>query len=157
MHDEPGNPAEIRRLVRELGEAGGSRAASPEEIARLRNFFGRRVLRAHVDAYIQSKYDQHVVDRLEWPADTTPDESLESLRETVLDPRSSIYLTDKVGATDWAIYFIGPVRRAWRGPHSSNRIAVLFNAERHFLITGFQPPDAEIYVERQGGFWVYQR
>ena len=157
MHGEPGSPTEIRRLVRELGEAGGSRPAAPDEIERLRDFFGRRVLRTEVDGYILRKYDQHVVERLEWPADTTPEEYLESLRDTVLDPRSGIYLTDKVGATDWAMYFIGPVRRAWRGPHGSNRIAVLFNAERHFLITGFQPPDAEVYVERQGGFWVYQR
>jgi hypothetical protein len=157
VHDEPNSPAEIRQLVRDLGEAGGSRGATPEEIARLRDFFGRRVLRDHVDAYVQRKYDQHVVERLEWPADTTPDEYLESLRETVLDPRSIIYLTDKVGATDWAIYFVGPVRRAWRGPSSSNRIAVLFNAERHLLITGFQPLDGDMYIEQQGGFWVYQR
>ena len=157
MYDEPEDPSEIRRLVRELGAAGGARAASPEEIDRLRSFFGRRVLRAHIDAYILRKYDQHVVDRLEWPTDTTPAEYLESLRETVLDPRSSIYLTDRIGATDWAIYFVGPVRRDWRGPGGANRIAVLFNAERHFLITGFQPLDGDRYVEQQGGFWVYRR
>ena len=157
MQDDPGSPTEIRRLVRDLGEAGGSRTATPEEIARLRSFFGRRVLREHVDTYILRKYDQHVVDRLEWPSDTTPEEYLESLRETILDVRSSMYLTDRIGATDWAIYFIGPVRRDWRGPSSASRIAALFNAERHFLITGFQPPDGDTYVERQGGFWVYRR
>ena len=157
MHDESGNPNEIRRLVRELGEAGGSGAASPEEIARLRDFFGRRVLSSQVDRYILRKYDQHVVERLEWPADTTPDEYLESLRETVLDPRSSIYLAIYEGDTDWSIYFVGTVRRAWRGRESGHRLFVAFNAERHFLITGFQPPDGDAYVEQQGGFWVYQR
>jgi hypothetical protein len=157
VQGERGEAGEIRRLVRELGESGGARSASPAEIARLRDFFGRRVLRTEVDGYIQRKYDQHVVERLEWPADTTPEEYLESLRETVLDARSSIYLTDRVGSTDWAIYFVGPVRRDWRGPGGSNRIAVLFNAERHFLITGFQPPGEETYVGRQGGHWVYSR
>jgi hypothetical protein len=44
--------AAIGRLVRELGAAGGARAATPEEIARLRDFFGRSVLRANVDDYI---------------------------------------------------------------------------------------------------------
>ena len=157
MQEERSDPDEIRRLVRELGEAGGSRAVSPEEVVRLRDFFGRHVLRAEVDGYIQRKYDQHVVERQEWPTDTTPEEYLESLRETVLDVRSNIYLTDRIGATDWAIYFVGPVRRGWRGPGGSSRIAVLSNAERHFLITGFQPPDEETYVGRQGGFWVYRR
>jgi hypothetical protein len=140
-----------------MGDAGGTRIASSEEAERLRDYFGRHVLRDSVDAYIQRKYDQHVVERLEWPASTTPEEYLESLREAVLDARSSIYLTDRIGATDWAIYFVGVVRRGWRGPGGSNRVAVLFNAERHFLITGFQPPGEETYVERQGGFWVYHR
>jgi hypothetical protein len=157
VDDELGNPVEIRRLVRELGEAGGDRAASSEEIARLRDFFGRRVLHDHVDAYILRKYDQHVVDRLEWPADTTPEEYLESLRETVLDSRSSIYLAIYEGDADWSMYFVGAVRRAWRGPESGSRLFVAFNAEHHFLITGFQPPDGDTYVERQRGFWVYQR
>lgn len=157
MHDEPGNPDEIRRLVRQLGEAGGSHAASLEEITRLRDFFGRRVLRAEVDRYIQRKYDQHVVERLEWRADTTPEEYLESLRETVLDARSGVYLAVYEGDVDWSIYFVGTVRRAWRGQQSGDRLFVAFNAERHFLITGFQPPGGDAYVEQQGGFWVYQR
>ena len=46
---------------------------------------------------------------------TTPEEYLESLRDAVLDGRSSIYLTDRIGAADWALYFVGAVRRAWRG------------------------------------------
>jgi hypothetical protein len=157
VYDDPEDPSEIRQLVRELGVAGGTRAVSPGEIARLRSFFGRRVLREHVDAYILRKYDQHVVDRLEWPTDTTPEEYLESLRETVLDPRSGIYLAIYDGDTDWSVYFVGAVRRVWRGRDSGSRLFVAFNAERHFLITGFQPPDGDAYVEQQGGFWVYRR
>jgi hypothetical protein len=157
VDDDPGGPTEIRRLVRELGEAGGSRTATSDEIAQLRSFFGRRVLRTHVDAYIVRKYDQHVVDRSEWPADTTPEEYLESLRETVLSERGGIYLAIYEGDADWSIYFVGAVRRTWRGRESGGRVFVAFNAERLFLITGFQPPEGDAYVEKQGGFWVYQR
>ncbi len=103
MQDDSLEPDEIRRLIRELGEAGGARIASSVEVARLRNFFGRRVLRQYPDAYIQRKYDQHVVERQEW------------------------------------------------------RLFVAFNAQQHVLITGFQPPDGDRYVERQGGFWVHER
>src|SRR5690242_2611544 len=115
VEGEPSEPEAIRRLVRELGAAGGSRAAMPDEIARLRDFFAHRVLRPSVDAYIQAKYDQHVVTRHEWPDDTEPEEYLESLRATVLDTRGGIYLTDHDGDSEWSIYFVGRVRRAWRG------------------------------------------
>jgi hypothetical protein len=94
VQDERSDPNEIRRLVRELGEAGGTRTASPAEVAQLRYFFGRQVLRSYVDGYMQRKYDQHVVERREWPTDTTPEEDLESLRETVLDTRSSVYVAN---------------------------------------------------------------
>lgn len=155
VQDARSTADEIRQLVCELGAAAGERAISAPEVERLRDFFGHRVLRSYVDRYIQRKYDQHVVDRQEWPSDTTPEEYLESLRATVLDARSAIYLTNRIGATDWAIYFVGQVRRDWRGPGGSGRLAVLFNAERQFLITGFQPLDEDAYIEQQHGFWVY--
>src|SRR5688572_329836 len=75
---------EMRTLVRDLGEARGSRAATPVEVARLRDFFAGRVLRSEVDDYILAKYRKHVEDDLEWPEDTSPEEYLESLRTTVL-------------------------------------------------------------------------
>jgi hypothetical protein len=140
-----------------MGDAGGTRLATPEEAERLRDFFGRHALRDSVDTYVLNKYDRHVVDRREWPPDTTPEGYLESLRETVLNVRSSIYLAIYDGDADWSIYFVGPVRRIWRGPRGSDRLFVAFNAERHFLITGFQPLDGTMYVEQQGGFWVYRR
>jgi hypothetical protein len=157
LRGERSEPDEIRRLVRELGEAGGARRITAGELAQLRDFFGRRVLRSYVDAYIRGKYDEHVIERQEWPTDTPPEEYLDSLRETVLDARSSIYLTIYDGDSDWSIYFVSSVRRAGRGPFGSDRLFVAFNAERHFLITGFQPPGGDAYVERQGGFWVYRR
>ena len=147
----------ITRLVRELGAGGATRVASPEEVARLREFFGRRVLRSYVDPYVLAKFHKHVEDDLHWPEDTAAEEYLESLRETVLDSASSIYLTDDTESGEWALYFVGRVRRAWRGPRGSNRVVVIFNGERHRLVTGFQPVTDDAYVERQNGFWIRQR
>ena len=149
--------AEIRQLVQQLGVARGARAASAEEVARLRLFFGRRVLRAEPDAYVMRKYRAHVEHDEQWPLDTSPEEFLESLRETVLDHHSSLYLTDVGDDPDWTLYFVGAVRRPWRGPNGSSRIVVLFNGERHLFVTGFQPERGADYVDEKGGFWVWRR
>lgn len=147
---------QVRRHVRELGEAGGSRGARPDEVHRLRDFFARRVLRDEVDDYITAKYRTHVEEDRQWPDGTTADEYLSSLRDVVLDPRSGIYLADARSGLGWSLYFVGRVRRAWRGPAGSNRLVVIFNGERHSFITGFQPDDDDAYVERQGGFWLHR-
>ena len=150
-------PEAIRRLVRELGEGAGRLTASREQLAQLRAFFGQRVLRAEVDDYIQRKYALHVEEDRHWPGDTTPEEYLESVRHTVLDTSSAIYLTQNGPDHTWSIYFVGRVRREWRGPRGSNRIVVMFNAEYHRFVTGFQPDDDDEYVEQQDGFWLYHR
>lgn len=157
MEGEGDERAAIRRLVRELGAAGGARPATPEEIGRLRDFFGRRVLRAYVDRYILAKYRLHVERDAQWPDDTTPEEFLACLRETVLDGRSAIYLTNENDDGEWAIYFVGRVRRAWRGPGGHDRVVVLFNGERQILVTAFQADHGDAYVSQQGGFWVFVR
>jgi hypothetical protein len=154
MQDDSRQPDAIRRLVRELGEAGGRVSATAQQIQRLRDFFGRRVLRPFPDNYILGKYHDHVEGDGQWPEDTTPEEYLESLRQTVLDSRSAIYLTDADPPGEWSIYFVGRVRRAWRGPEGSNRLLVVFSAEHHRFVTGFQPDDDDDYVEQQGGFWL---
>lgn len=146
----------IRQLVRELGNARGRRVPNAEEVTRLRDFFGQRALPHGVDDHLLGKYRRHVERDLQWPGDTTPEDFLESLRETVLDWSSAIYLTDTGEGGEWTVYFVGRVRRAWRGPDGSQRIVVLFNGERHFLITGFQPSGDDAYVERQGGFWLHR-
>jgi len=144
----------IRRLVRAPGEARGLRPAAPDEVARLRDFFGRRVLRAYVDDYILGKYLRHVEIAGEWPRDTAPEDYLGSPRHTVLDDTSSIYLTDSGEGEVWSVYFVGRVRRAWRGPNGWDRIVVIFNGEHHRFVTGFQPEDGDEYVASQGGFWL---
>ena len=154
MHGQSPEPDEIRRLVHELGEAGGSLRATRQQVEQLRSFFGEWVLRAYVDAYMLRKYRDHVEDDGQWPDDTTPEEYLDSLRQTVLDPRSAIYLTNDDSTGEWSIYFVGRVRHAWRGPNGSNRLLVVFNADHHRFVTGFQPDDDDDYVDQQDGFWL---
>jgi hypothetical protein len=156
MLDGSNEPHVIAELIRAIGQAGGVRPVTPGEISQLRDYFGRRVLRTEVDSYIIAKYSRHVEEDGHWPADTTPEEYLESLHATVLDPSSAIYLTDATPLGEWTIYFSGRVRRAWRGRSGSERIVVIFNGEYHRLVTGFQPRRGDSYVDRQGGFWVFQ-
>ena len=144
----------IARLVRILGEAREALRAEPWQIAQLRDFFGRHVLRARPDAYILGKFRQHVEEDGHGPDYITPEGYLDSLRETVLDSRSAIYLTDAGPTGEWTIYFVGRVRRAWRGPAGSNRVVVIFNAERFRFVTGFQPDGDDEYVESLGGYWL---
>jgi hypothetical protein len=155
MQGNISQPEEIRRLVRRLGEAGGALHPDGRQVEWLRNFFGQRVLRSYVDEYIFEKYRNHVEDDAQWPEDTTPEEYLDSLRQTVLNPTSAVYLTDADSPGQWSIYFVGRVRRAWRGPGGSNRVLVVFSAEHHRFVTGFQPDDDDEYVEQQGGFWLH--
>jgi hypothetical protein len=144
----------IRRLMRELGEGHGSRTATPDEIARLRDCYGHRVLRPYVDDYILGKYDRHVLGDGEWPEGTSPDENLESVRETVVDSRGTIYLTDDTEDGRWNLYFFGRVRRDWRGPEGSDRIVVIFNAEDHRFVSRFHPTTDEAYVRHRDGFRI---
>jgi len=83
------------------------------------------------------KYLAHVEIDRQWPEDTTPDEYLASLRDTVLDPQSGIYMTDANTVQEWAVYFVGRVRRPWRGDNSSDRVVVIFNGERAAWARGF--------------------
>jgi hypothetical protein len=152
----PDHRDDIADLVRRLGEGHGRTPAEPGEIERLRTFFGHHVVPVRPDAYILGKFKQHVEGDGHWPEDTTPDQYLDSLRETILDSNGAIYLTDDRIDGEWTIYFVGRVRRAWRGPAGSNRLVVIFNAERPLLITGFQPSRGDDYVDRQGGFWLYR-
>src|SRR6266536_2949133 len=127
--------AAIRDLVRRLGETG--QPATPAELARLRDFFAHQVLPAGVTTRVRAKHDLHVVTRAEWPSDTTEEEYLESLRSTVEDWRSGIFLAWDELEGRWTVCFVGRVRRAWRGHRAGSRLVVLFNGERLFWITGF--------------------
>jgi hypothetical protein len=144
---------DVSGLVRQLAEDG--RTASIAEAALIRLLFAQRGLPASVTARVQQKYEQHVEQRGEWPDDTTPEEYLESLHSTVTDARAGIYTVFEPELDDWVVYFVGRVRRTWRGPRAGERVVVLFRREPQRWITGFQARDGDAYVDSQGGSWVF--
>jgi hypothetical protein len=129
--------------------------ATPADVELLRRFFAVHVLPEQPTARVREKHAKHVEDQLQWPDDTSPDEYLESLRDTVLNPRSGIYLAVAEVEGTRTIYFVGPVPYRSRGRYAGQRIVVLFNAERSFWITGFQAEAGDAYVNRQHGFWTH--
>jgi hypothetical protein len=145
--------ADVPPLVQQLAEE--QRTASDQQATRIRELFVRRRLPEAVTGRAQQKYDQHVEQRSEWPSDTTPQEYLDCLRSTVTDARSGIYATFEPELNDWVVYFVGRVRRAWRGPRAGERVVVLFRREPQRWITGFQARDGDAYIDSQGDSWVY--
>ena len=145
---------DVAGLVRKLAE--DQRQATPREAVQIHQLFTQRGLPQTVTRRVLQKHGHHVDERGEWPSDTTPDEYLESLRSMVADVRTAIYATFAIELDEWVIYFVGRVRRAWRGPRAGQRVVVLFTREPQRWITGFQARDGDAYVESQGGYWVYQ-
>jgi hypothetical protein len=145
---------DVAHLVLRLAEE--QREATPDEAARIRALFARRGLPDVVTERVRQKYEEHVEERAEWPSDTTPEEYLESLRATVSDARSSIYVTFEIELDEWVVSFVGRIRRGWRGPRAGQRIVVLFRREPQRWITGFQARDGDGYVASQGGHWMFQ-
>jgi len=146
----------ISALVRELGDTG--RRATTQEIARLRRFFLDSVLPADADprrggivTYLTDKFDEHW---REWPRSATVDDYLASLRATVRYQRGGVRLYRHPTNAAWMLLFVGPARD-WRGAAGGPHIVVLFNGERVFWVTGFQPPGSGMrYATNQGGQWL---
>jgi len=153
MQDGVNDLEGVPQLVLRLAE--DQRQATLDEATQIRSLFAQRGLPSHVTERVRLKHEEHVDERGEWPSDTTPDDYLESLRLTVTDARSAIYATFEVELDEWAIYFVGRVRREWRGRRSGQRIVVLFRREPQRWITGFQARDGDSYVESQGGYWMF--
>jgi hypothetical protein len=152
IHPPDDEREHVVEVLRQLTFA--QRAASPAEVTQLRHFFATYVLPHWPTRRVREKHAQHVEDDLQWPDDTSPEEYLESLREAILDARSGIYLVQDEIERTWTIYFVGRVAYRWQGQHAGRRLVILFNAERHFSITGFQAEAGEDYVDRQQGFWA---
>ena len=110
-------PPEEQQAVAELigTLADGCNMATDDEADRIRAVYGNDGLPRMVNERVLQKYDRHVHEREEWPVDTIAEEYLASLRATVTDCRSSIYATFEPELDDWVVYFVGRVRREWRG------------------------------------------
>lgn len=157
---EPGDVGDdaptIAALVQELGEE--SRRVTAREIARLWLFFLDSVLSADADPsrgsiadYLADKFNAHW---REWPPGATVDDYLAALRAVVREQRGGIRLYRHATNGAWMVRFVGPTRR-WRGPAGGPHTVVLFNGERCFWVTGFQPPrSGPRYAAAQGGRWL---
>jgi hypothetical protein len=145
---------DVAHLVLRLAE--DQHEATPAEATQIRELFARRGLPQVVTERVRQKYEEHVEKRAEWPGDTTPEEYLESLRATVTDARTAIYATFEVELDEWVVYFVGRMRREWRGRRAGERIVVLFRREPQRWITGFQARDGDGYVAEQGGYWMFR-
>ena len=148
------DPGSLAALIQRLAE--GRRSATEREAVQIRALFAERCLPFDVTPRVRLKYEQHVHEGAEWPSDTTPEEYLESLRSTVKDQRSGMYATFEIELDDWTVYFVGRVRRPWRGVRAGQRIVVLFRREPQRWITGFQARDGDAYVENQEGSWLFR-
>ena len=150
----PGDDAmSIARLVQEL--AGTRRRATDEEVDHLLRFFADTVLLNVPRSYAHEKHEQHAIDNEEWPPGTGLDEYLSSLRAAVHDPGASVRLYYDQDYGGWNIMFAAP-SRDWEGPEGFSHIVVLFNGERGWWVTGFQPEAGLQYVVRQGGLWIWR-
>jgi hypothetical protein len=102
-------------------------------------------------SYLTEKLGQHV---REWPDGATADDYLASPRATVRYERGGIRLYQHAANAAWMLLFVGPARQ-WQGTAGGPHIVVLFNGERVFWVTGFQPPRRGVgYAARQGGRWL---
>jgi hypothetical protein len=71
------------------------RAANLVEATRLRQYVATHILPSQLTARVLNKHAQHVEDDIQWPEDATPDDYLESLRDTVINPRGSIFMAER--------------------------------------------------------------
>ena len=144
----------IGHLIRALADA--RHRATNEEVNRLRGFFGDAVLPRVPGSYAREKYERHVIENEEWPPGTSLDEYARSLRSAVHHSEASVRLYYDPAYEAWSIMFVAP-SGAWEGPEGFPFIVVLFNAERGWWVTGFQPEDGLRYASRRGGFWLWRR
>ena len=107
--------------------------------------------RGSIVTYLAEKFSEH---QREWPRYATVDDYLASLRATVRYQRGGIRLYRHPTNAAWMLMFVGPARQ-WRGAGGDPHIVVVFNGERVFWVTGFQPPRSGLrYAANQGGRWL---
>lgn len=99
-------------------------------------------------------YLRHVVAGQEWPAGTTLDHYVGSLRQAVRDPDGGIYLSRYTGA--WSVAFLAH-SGGQRGPAGGEWILVEYRPDYGYWVTGFQPGDGLVHLaspQRTDGRWL---
>jgi hypothetical protein len=135
--DREATEAEVRGLREHVAQVGFDPNARERVRGRGAGIIWRgRVIRGRdMLPPAEAHYIRHVLGDPEWPEETTFPEYLESIRQTIIDERSGIFLSyyqDRV-----QVGFIGRSRH-WRGPNGGNWILVEYRQQLDHIMTAFQ-------------------
>ncbi len=153
-------PAAADALI--LAAATGARPLSDQELAVVlahvaqAGFDPRRDKRGRTAA--EKHFRKHVIAQHEWPDGTTLEEYLESARQVLLDPESSVMVSRYYGSFQLGV--IGP-SGSMRGPRGGNWIVVDYRAGLGYWTTVFQPRDLRqdflLVAGRESMRWLRRR
>ncbi len=92
----------------------------------------------------EAYYLRHVVAQREWPAGTTYEAYLDSIKDIIENPQSGVLISQFQGA--WQLTIIGP-SGAMQGPGGGDWIMVEYRLSTGHWITAFQPREGLRYLE----------
>jgi hypothetical protein len=150
------SPSELNKVVEKVGLLGLNQDPIKKidhSIAGLM-WNGKILQKGDMISPEEAHYLKHVVVNGEWPIGTTLSEYSNSLRETILNPNSSIFISKFDG--NWQIGFIGKSSK-WQGKEGYPNILVEYRVKYSYWVTGFQPEDILNQVNsnnRNGIVWV---
>jgi hypothetical protein len=148
------------RLI--LEAATGARRLSREELAEVLEHVAEAGFDPVPDkrgrTSAQKHFEKHVRVQREWPEGTTLEEYLESARRVVLDPGSSVLVSQYRG--QYQLGVIGPSGAA-RGPGGNAWIVVEYRVALGHWTTVFQPRDVQrdylLVAKRENLRWLRRR
>jgi hypothetical protein len=146
----------IRRYVASRGyETAGRKRADAAVARQALLLYGRALARHELIPIMERDYLKHVAEGEEWPAGTSPDDYVSSLREAVLNPTGGVFLATIAGRL--ALTFVAPSGR-WSGPSSGGWIRVGYGVDYQYWTAGYQPKhgiaDLERAAREGAGRWL---
>jgi hypothetical protein len=103
---------------------------------------------------VEAHYIRHVVAGREWPADTSLEEYVASIRETVRNASSGMFTSWYLGQLQ--VGFVGPTG-SMRGPAGSDWILVEYRVATDHIVTAYQPSNlGEVIrsIRRERFLWI---
>jgi len=132
--------SELREVLEHVARAGfspvipeGARGELAGQQWRGRTLTGKDRLPA-----AERHYLKHAMIRREWPVGTPFDGYLESIEQTIRDPRSGIFASRYAGS--WQLGVVGPSGR-FRGPTGGRWILVEYRVAIGYWVTAYQPKE----------------
>ncbi len=151
------SPGELQLVLAHVAQAGFDPHARERAGGRLAgmSWQGRTLQGSDLLSPVEVHYLRHVVARQEWPAGTTLDDYLSSLRRVILDPRSGI-LISQYQDKGW---HLAVVRRSeeLQGPEGYAWVLIEYRLATGHWVTAFQPEKGLAYFDdpqRKDGRWV---